>query len=199
MNRLNGLTCYLSGPIDFAENLGAGWRNTITPTLQEKGLRVLDPLKHTYFGSEELDTEKRPRMEALLEAGKFEELYSEMKEVIHWDLRSVDKSDFLIVNYDNSVHMCGTYEEIFMANVQNKPVLLKLSGPRTGLSKWMHGRFPPSHMFSTWEEIHEYLDKVDSDPEWYANRTEVEKKRWLFDDGDHMLTEEDQLSQIGVY
>jgi hypothetical protein len=193
MNRLKGLTCYLSGPIDFAENLGAGWRNTITPTLNQKGLKVLDPLKHTYFGTEELDTEKRPRMEKLLQEGKFEELYEEMKEVIHWDLRSVDRSDFLIVNYDNSVHMCGTYEEIFMANVQNKPVLLKLSGSRTGLSKWMHGRFPPSHMFSTWEELHHYLDRVDSDPEWYANRTAVEKKRWLFDDGEHMTCERKEM------
>ena len=199
MNRLNGLTCYLSGPIDFAENFGAGWRDKITPILEDKGLRVLDPLKHTSFGTDELDTEKRPRMDALLENEKFEELYEEMKEVIHWDLRSVDKSDFLIVNYDNSVHMCGTYEEIFLANVQAKPVLLVLSGPRNKMSKWMLGRFPPSHMFDSWNNLYKYLEMVDTDPNWMENRSEVEKKRWLFQDGDHMLTEEDQLSQIGIY
>ena len=128
-------------------------------------------------------------MDNLLREGRFEELYQEMKEVIHWDLRSVDKSDFLIVNYDNSVHMCGTYEEIFTANVQNKPVLLKLSGSRSGLSKWMLGRFPPSHMFDSWSSIYSYLNRVDSDKNWYNERTEVEKKRWLFDDGDHMLSD----------
>lgn len=187
MNRLRGMSCYLSGPIDFAENLGAPWRNTITPILEEKGVRVMDPLKHQYHGTGELDNEKRPRMDELLQSGKFEELYQEMKEVIHWDLRSVDLADFLIVNYDNSVHMCGTYEEIFTANRQSKPVLLVLSCPRTELSKWMHGRFPPSHMFDTWEDLHSYLRIVDEDPNWMKNRSDVDKKRWLFQDGDHML------------
>ena len=40
MNRLKGLNCYLSGPIDFAENLGSGWRDKITPILQKKGIKV---------------------------------------------------------------------------------------------------------------------------------------------------------------
>ena len=40
MNRLKDLGCYLSGPIDFAENLGADWRNKITPYLEKKNVRV---------------------------------------------------------------------------------------------------------------------------------------------------------------
>jgi|SaaInlV_100m_DNA_2_1039680.scaffolds.fasta_scaffold03583_4 hypothetical protein len=186
MNRLKGLTCYLSGPIDFADNLGADWRNGITPLLQKNGIKVLDPLCHQYFGTDEIDDVKRPRMDKLLQDEKYEELYEEMKEVIHWDLRSVDKSDFLIVNYDNSVHMCGTYEEIFKANCQCKPVLLVLSCPRNELSKWMHGRFPPSHMFDNWEELYQYLNTVNSDPDYMTNRSQEDKKRWLFDDGSHI-------------
>jgi nucleoside 2-deoxyribosyltransferase len=185
MNRLKGLTCYLSGPIDFAENLGADWRNRMTPVLKEKGVRVLDPLRHAYFGTEELDNVKRPRMEKLLHDEKVEELYDEMKEVIHWDLRSVDKSDFLLVNYDNSVHMCGTYEEIFKANCQCKPVLLVLNCKRNELSKWMHGRFPPSHMFESWDDLLVYLEKVDADPNYTKIMSQEDKKRWLFDDGPH--------------
>jgi len=146
----------------------------------------LDPLCHQYFGTDEIDDVKRPRMDKLLQDEKYEELYEEMKEVIHWDLRSVDKSDFLIVNYDNSVHMCGTYEEIFKANCQCKPVLLVLSCPRNELSKWMHGRFPPSHMFDNWEELYQYLNTVNSDPDYMTNRSQEDKKRWLFDDGSHI-------------
>jgi nucleoside 2-deoxyribosyltransferase len=196
MNRLNGLSVYLSGPIDFAENSGAGWRNEITPYLEEKGLRVLDPLKHQYFGADELDDVKRPRMKALLEAGEYQKLREEMKEVIHWDLRSVDKSDFLIVNYDNSVHMCGTYEEIFIANTQNKPVLLVLSCPRNKLSTWMYGRFPPSHMFDSWDDLHAYLDEVDSGPDYFTWRLDVDKKRWLFDDGEHMKIPQSHVIEV---
>ena len=186
MNRLKDLGCYLSGPIDFAENLGADWRNKITPYLEKKNVRVFDPLKHCYWGTESIDTVKRPRMEMLEKEHRFPELRSEMKEVNHWDLRSVDLSSFLIVNYDNSVHMCGTYEEIFKANNQCKPVLLVLNGPKDGLSKWMYGRFPAEHMFENWDQLIEYLDKIDSDEDYEF--TETDLKRWLFFDGDHVRT-----------
>jgi len=197
MNRLNGLYGYLSGPIDFAENLGADWRNEITPYLESKNVRVDDPLKHSFYAQEEIDSVKRPRMKMLEDEGRFEELRSEMKEVIHWDLRCVDRASFVIVNYDNSVHMCGTYEEIFKANNQCKPVLLKLSCPRNKLSKWMYGRFPPEHMFESWGELQLYVDNIDSNPDYVF--TEADKKRWLFDEGDHMRTEKELLSEAGVY
>lgn len=185
MNRLKDLGCYLSGPIDFAENLGADWRDSMTPFLEQKNVRVFNPLKHTFWGTDDIDSVKRPRMSKLEEEGRFSELREEMKEVNHWDLRGVDLSSFLIVNYDNSVHMCGTYEEIFKANNQCKPVLLVLSCPKNKLSKWMYGRFPPEHMFESWNELKNYLNRIDSDPNYIF--TEADKKRWLFFSGDHML------------
>jgi len=184
MNRLKDLICYLSGPIDFEEDDGAGWRDTITPELERRNVRVLNPLKHCFYGTDEVDTAKRPRMAKLLEEGRFEEHREEMKDINHWDLRSVDLSSFLVVNYDNSIHMCGTYEEIFIANRQFKPVLLKLNCPINKISSWMHGRFPSSQMFESWDDLLCYLENVDCNANYEF--TESDKKRWLFWDGSHM-------------
>jgi len=186
LNRLKDLICYLSGPIDFAKDNGCMWRNSLTPFLENKNVKVINPLKHIFYGTQDLDTVKRPKMAKLLEEGRYEELHREMKELTHWDLRSVDLSSFLIVNYDIDTFTCGTHEEIFKANTQMKPVLFMIGeGNRTKMPKWMHGRFHPEHMFETWEELKQYIVKVDSNPNYWF--TEVDKKRWLFFDGDHML------------
>lgn len=191
MNRLKDLSCYLSGPIDFVDDMGHGWRDEVTPFLDAMNVRVFNPLKHSFYGSEDVETIKRPKMMKLLEGGKFEEHRNEMKDLNHWDLRSVDLSSFLIVNYDNSIHMCGTYEEIFTANKQHKPVLLVLSCPKNEISSWMHGRFPPSHMFDSWESLYSYLTNINSDPNYKF--TEADNKRWLFFDGPHMCDISDYL------
>ena len=185
MNRLNGLCCYLSGPIDFALNHGCDWRNLMTPFLEAKNVRVFNPLKHAFYGTHDLDTNKRPRMAKLLEEGKFEELRVEMKELNHWDLRCVDLSSFLVVNYDINIFTCGTHEEIFKANTQIKPVLLMIGKDnRKKMPKWMYGRFPPEHMFESWEEMQKYIEDIDSNPNYVL--TKADNKRWLFFDGKWM-------------
>ena len=185
MNRLKGLAGYLSGSIDFSEDKGCKWRDAITPFLETKNVRVFNPLKHSFYGTHDLDTVKRPRMQELLEGGNYEELRLEMKELNHWDLRCVDLSSFLVVNYDIDIFTCGTHEEIFKANTQVKPVLLMI-GPnrRNKMPKWIYGRFPPEHMFENWNDLSEYLTNIDSDPNYEFTR--ADKKRWLFFDGPHM-------------
>ena len=122
LNRLKGLCAYLSGPIDHAVDKGAGWREDITPFLDKKNVKVLNPLKHCFWGVNELP-EKRKRMASSLQRGDFSELREEMKGLVHLDLRAVDLSSFLVVNYDSTIHMCGTYEEIFIASKQPKRCL----------------------------------------------------------------------------
>ena len=184
MNRLKDLAVYLSGPIDFAENKGCAWRNNITPFLENRNVKVFNPLKHVFYGTQDLDTVKRPKMEKLLADGKFDALREEIKDINHWDLRAVDLSSFLIVNYDISVFTCGTHEEIFCANRESKPVLLMIGDNRRKMPKWMYGRFPSEHMFESWDAIKDYLIRIDSDTDYIF--TEADCKRWLFFDGPHM-------------
>lgn len=185
MNRLKGLACYLSGAIDFCEDMGCKWRNDITPFLEERNVKVLNPLKHSFYGTQDLDTDKRPRMKRYLEEGRFHELREEVKELNHWDLRAVDLSSFLVVRYDLQHFTCGTHEEIFKANTQVKPVLLMIGeGNRTKMPKWMYGRFPPEHMFESWADLNEYIKAVDENKDYAF--TKDDNKRWLFFDGPHM-------------
>jgi hypothetical protein len=196
MNRLKGLACYLSGPIDFAENMGADWRNAITPKLEEMNVKVFDPLKHIFYGTDKLEANKRPKMDLLLEEERFDELREEMKDINHWDLRAIDLSSFIIVNYDVKTFMCGTHEEIFVANKQDKPVLMMIGDNRKNLPKWIYGRFPYDHMFESWEELIEYLDKINSLPHYAF--TKADEKRWIFFNGDHMREDEsgDVLEEV---
>jgi len=123
-------------------------------------------------------------MNKLLEDGEFEDLRTEMKELNHWDLRAVDLSSFLVVKYDMKHFTCGTHEEIFTANKQSKPVILMIGeGNRRKMPKWMYGRFPPDHMFESWDEVVEYLIKIDQYN--YDKLSKSDKKRWLFFDGKH--------------
>lgn len=185
MNRLKGLACYLSGSIDFSPNKGCRWRNKITPFLEDINVRVFNPLKHSFYGTAKVETTKRPLMEKLLEEGKFKELREEIQELSHWDLRAVDLSSFLIVNYDINIFTCGTHDEIFLANRENKPVLLMIGkNNRKKMPKWIYGRFPPEHLFESFESLKKYLVAINSSPKYKF--TEADNKRWLFFDGKHM-------------
>jgi len=183
MNRLKGLSCYLSGPIDFQKDRGAGWRDMITPFLEKMEVKVLNPLRPPFYGASKIP-EKRIKMDDMLKNNQFEELHQEMKELVHMDLRAVDLSSFIICNYDSNIHMCGTYEEIFAGNKSVKPVLLVHKKPRNELSSWMYGRFPPSSFFADWDELKIYLRNINSCSSYKF--TEADNKRWLFLDGENM-------------
>ena len=186
MNRLSGLGCYLSGPIDFSPDKGKGWRDEITPFLKNRGIRVFNPLNHheTFHIKEDIDTVKRPYMQKLLAEGKFDELQFEMRELVHLDLRTIDLASFMIVNYDTSIHLCGTIEEISIASRQVKPVLLIAKNGKDKLPSWLYGRLPHEHFFRNIDEVQEYLSKIDKDPNYQF--TKVDKKRWLFFEGPHV-------------
>lgn len=184
MNRLKGLACYLSGPIQAEVDFGREWRDKITPFLQEKNVTVFNPLKPIFHGTAYLNETKRPHMNNLVQEERWEELRVEVKEINKWDLRAVDLSSFLIVNYNNDVHMCGTYEEVFLANTQNKPVLMVVKDKKK-LPLWMYGRIPTrSHVFVGWDALKDYLTRIDSDPNFKFDP--ADKKRWLFFAGDHI-------------
>ena len=176
LNRLKGLATYLSGPIDFAEDMGCKWRNDLTPFLEDMNIKVFNPLRHAFVGADKIP-EKRIRMDKLLTEEKFTELHKEMKELVHMDLRSVDLASFLIVHYDSTVSMCGTLEELFKCNMQVKPVLLVHKEPRKQLSSWLYGRLPPEHFFANWDELKIYLTSINSNPNYEF--TKADRKRWL--------------------
>jgi nucleoside 2-deoxyribosyltransferase len=173
MNRLKNQRVYLSGAIDRVADRGAGWRNKITPFLKEMGVVVLNPLdKPTDTGLEDQDSHIIKTK--LKTQRRFDEFSSLMKEIRSVDLRMVDISDFLIVNLDIDVHPCGTYEEIFEANRQKKPIIIHIVQGKEHAPDWLFGAIPHQMIFSTWEELCAYLNHIN-----YSENID-HHKRWYF-------------------
>jgi hypothetical protein len=163
MNYLNGKTCYLCGPIAAAADSGTTWRNEITPKLKSYGINVLDPCKKTTSGLSEIHDDKEKFKKLIMEEN-WEEHKKQFWPIARWDLRAVDKSDFLILNYDALQASVGTWHEVVMAShIQKKPVLLKYD--RKQLDKfnfWVPILVKTQHLFSDWDKLFKELDKVNS-------------------------------------
>lgn len=159
-NRLSGQRCYLAGAMDRVADRGCGWRDAITPFLEQLGVVVFNPLnKPTDVGLEDHETHAiKTKLKA---KGKYDELTSMMKTIRAVDLRLVDISDFLIVNLDLDVHPCGTLEEIFLANRQKKPILIHMVQGKGHTPDWLFGTIPHQMIFSDWEELRVYLEHIN--------------------------------------
>lgn len=164
MNRLKNQRVYLAGAMDRVADRGNGWRDQITPFLEDLGVIVFNPIKKpTTIGKEDAETY---RYKLKLKAEKnYGELSDLMKVIRAIDLRLVDISDFLIVNLDLDVHPCGTYEEIFLANRSKKPVIVHMEQGKNNAPDWLFGTIPHQMIFSTWEELRSYLQYIHSDAE----------------------------------
>ena len=161
MNRLKNQRVYLAGPMDRCPDNGKTWRVNLTPILKDMGVQVLNPImKPINIAKEDEDTRKYKLK--LKRNQNFDALTSVMKEIRNVDLRMVDISDFLIVNLDLDIYPCGTMEEIFLANRQKKPIILRVEQGKENTPDWLFGTFPHQLMFSTWHEVIDYLHHIDT-------------------------------------
>ena len=170
MNKLKGMRCYLSGAISFSND--QGWKDQLKIFLENKGVTVLDPSnKPTEIGKETV--ESRNWLRKLKEEENWDEISKEVKAVRCVDLRMVDISDFIIVNVDLEIYTIGTWEEVTLANRQKKPILIRIRQGKGGGAWWLFGMVPHQMIFSTFDAIEDYLNKIDSgeilDPfrRWY--------------------------------
>jgi len=180
LNRLRNLGCYLSGSIDFDPNKGKSWRLEISPFLEQKNIKVFNPLQHhkNFHIPEDIDIVKRPYMDKLLEEGKYTELREEMKDIVHLDLRAIDLSSFCIINYNTDLHLCGSVEEISIFSKQIKPILFMCKNGIKKLPSWLFGRHQTEYFFESWDDLKNYLTDIDSNPNYKFTRTDL--KRWIF-------------------
>lgn len=176
MNRLRQTRCYLCGAMDRVKDGGEGWRKNTRKVNDHQGIIWLDPTRKPIdIGTE--DMASRARRRKYKASGKLYAVTKEIKPIRHVDLRMVDISDFLVVNLDMDIHACGTYEEIFLANRQKKPILIHVEQGRNAVPDWLLGTVPEEHIFDSWSDLHDYMDKVNSDPDWCDHYG-----RWYFFD-----------------
>ena len=165
---------YLVGAMDRVPDGGEGWRNTITPTLEDMGVIVLNPCdKPIDIGVE--DSDARDTIDEYKKLGKFERIRPEFGVIRTLDLRCVDISDFIIASIDVDVHACGSYEEISVANSQKKPVLVWCQQGKAQAPNWLFFMLPHEHIFSSLQELQDYINYVDESEEKIDH-----KKRWFF-------------------
>lgn len=162
MNRLKNQRVYLAGAMDRVADRGHGWRDNITPFLESLDVIVFNPIKKpTILGKE--DDETHQLKIKLKSSQQYNKLSTLMKTIRSVDLRLVDISDFLIVNLDLDIHPCGTYEEIFWANRQKKPIIINMVQGKQNAPDWLFGTIPHEMIFSSWESIKEYLTHIHTD------------------------------------
>lgn len=177
MNRLQGMRGYLGGAMEHAEGLGIEWRKNIQNQTENLGVIWLDPTdKPIDIGIE--DIENHEARKKLKNEFRFDEVANTMKVIRCVDLRMVDLADFLIVNLDITVHTAGTYEELFLANRQKKPIILKVKQGKYNCPDWLFATIPHQMIFSTWGEVLGYLEHIAHDP------IVEHRKRWYFFDFD---------------
>ena len=173
MNRLKNQRVYLAGAIDRVDDRGMGWRDMITPFLQSLEIKVFNPItKPADIGLEDEDTHIVKTK--LKKQHRYDELSSMMRVIRSVDLRLVDISDFLIVNLDLEIHPCGTYEEIFWANRQKKPIIIHMKQGKEHAPDWLFGCIPHQMIFSEWHEIQNHLKHINSGENIESYR------RWYF-------------------
>lgn len=161
--------------MDRVKDRGTGWRDNITPFLESLGAVVFNPIKKpTSVGIEDEETHKIKQR--LKFQKKYDNLSVLMKTIRSVDLRLVDISDFLVVNLDLDTHPCGTLEEIFLANRQKKPIIIHMVQGKQNAPDWLFGTIPHQMIFSSWNEIKEYLNYINS------SETINDHKRWYFFD-----------------
>ena len=175
INRLFLNRGYLCGAMDRVLDGGLGWRQKIQEDLVDLHICWLDPTnKPIDIGIEDLENRKSRKI--WKHSHNYDAVRNDMKIIRGVDLRMIDIADFVIANLDLEVHTCGSYEEIYLANREMKPIIIRVEQGKEECPDWLYAVIPHQFIFSTWLEVYAYLRHIAHDPvvEHY--------KRWYFFD-----------------
>ncbi len=165
MGRLAGMKCYLIGAMDRVPDGGITWRADFTPWLQKRGVFVQDPANKPmlYITNEFSAREDINRMK---QEGRYAEIRPKYGDAVRGtDLRMVDESSFLPCYLDLDTHPCGTYEELFKANSEKKPIITVVKQGKVNAPNWLFMTLPHEFIFDDFDQAKAYLDHIDQDEE----------------------------------
>ena len=174
MGNLYESRCVLSGAIDRVEDDGVQWRNYIKKECKKRsfGIKFYDPCDKPKSLGSEIGIEKK-KVKDLIKNGEWGKDQKFVRSFRHYDLRAIDWCDFVIVKIDVTVHLCGTYDEIFLAEREHKLILVVMGEKQTkeDLPSWLIAFIKEEEIFSTEDECIEYLCKfndgeIEMDERW---------------------------------
>lgn len=154
INHLKGSNCYLSGPIEFC-NEKLNWRINVINNLQKNfEINVFDPFSDPkQQWSDKIKECKNKKDDKTLS--------KIARSFVRKDLAMVDRCDFLIAYLPQNTVMAGTIHEIINSNNSKKPTLLVTNGSKFNISSWYYGFIDTNCIFNNWNELYNYLDKVN--------------------------------------
>jgi len=162
MNRLKYNRCYLCGPMEYSNSVGQDWRIALQKELMDLEIIFLDPThKPTHIGIENEQTQGI--MKELRAKGDYKLLRDMVRPIRSYDLRMVDVSDFLVVHLNHDVQTTGTWEELYLANRQKKPIILHYSQGKEQVPLWLFDVIPEQMMFGSWKEVCKYVRHIAKD------------------------------------
>lgn len=164
--RLDGCVVYLSGPMEYVADAGVGWRKEFRRLIEEAGvnIKIIDPTRKP-GEPESMIAEAKSYQEMLQKSGRFEELRAFVHDYRRKDLRFVDISDVMVVVIDRNTYQCGTLNEVFLAEMQHKPILTICSGGLYELPRWLFDVLDLSLVFTSVEDVVEELISINQQPE----------------------------------
>ena len=164
MHSLDGTRCILSGGIDRISDNGVGWRKYIKKECKKYGMNIVffDPCDKPNGLGSEVGVEKN-KVRDLLDKDKWEEAKKYVKTFRNYNLRAVDWSDFVIVKIDINSHLCGTYDEIFLAERELKPIFVIMGEDQTkyDIPTWLVSFINKDEIFNDEDECIDYLVKIN--------------------------------------
>ncbi len=170
MNKLNQARVYLSGPIDYAPDLGRGWRDEFIKQSKSLNLKIINPCDKPLPCEHEIKGEHR-FVEIFRKNKDWKNLQSFVKTFRRQDLRFTDIADFLVIYVNKEIHMCGSYDELFVAERQKKPIFCIVEGGIECLPTWLFGVFKIENIFNSVSECVAHLNIL--------NKQEVLDSSWV--------------------
>lgn len=136
--KLKSACVYLSGPMEFVADHGVEWRKKFIKLIREENIEIdiIDPTDKP-GGVDEKIGENKAYQEMLQSEGRWKELADYVKSYRRYDLRFVDISDFLVVVIDKKVPQWGTSNEVYVAELQHKPMFFICDGGLKNLPRWL--------------------------------------------------------------
>lgn len=151
---------------------GFGWRREITKELQKMEIIVFDPTNKPYIKDLHENKFLQRRFKKLRKEGRFIEIVPLMKEIRNYDLALVDKSDAIIFYYDKNIQTCGSWEELFLANSEKKPIFFICKQGIKQLPLWMLAVLPLKYFYKSIKDCVKVLRDINE------GKKEIDSERW---------------------
>ena len=173
MGLLENTIVYEIGSIEDSKDHGVGWRERVTSFMEERKIKVLDPCHKQFIKDIKETGEANKELRAWRRDGEFDKVADKMREIRIYDLKMVDRADFLFCYLDKDIPTCGSWEEIFWgAGRLKKPVFFVYKQGKNEVPLWLFGTIPHKYFYNSIDEALEVIDKIDK------GEIEMDSDRW---------------------